>query len=97
MRLATDAIKAMAIRIMAMNNPESKALLAHLKTSLLTSRLKAMVDQASWFPAIPVLPKELDQDPWLLNCLNGTVDLRTGELWFCRKVSFSRVLASVSH
>ena len=61
MRLATDAIKAMAIRIMHMNNPESKAFLAHLKSSLSTSRLKALVDQASWSPAIPVLPKELDR------------------------------------
>ena len=48
MRLATDAIKSMAIRIISMNNPESKALLAHLKTSLSTFRLKAIVDQASW-------------------------------------------------
>src|SRR5947208_2185493 len=23
---------------------------------------------------------ELDQNPWLLNCANGTVDLKTGEL-----------------
>jgi putative DNA primase/helicase len=27
-----------------------------------------------------VLVRELDSDPWLLNCSNGTVDLRTGEL-----------------
>jgi putative DNA primase/helicase len=25
-------------------------------------------------------PDQLDSDPWLLNCVNGTVDLRTGEL-----------------
>jgi putative DNA primase/helicase len=25
-------------------------------------------------------PKEFDQDPWLLNCNNGVLDLRTGEL-----------------
>jgi putative DNA primase/helicase len=25
-------------------------------------------------------PKEFDQDPWLLNCSNGVLDLRTGEL-----------------
>jgi putative DNA primase/helicase len=31
-------------------------------------------------PVVPVLPAELDTDPWLLNCTNGTVDLRTGEL-----------------
>ena len=29
---------------------------------------------------VPVSPDDLDQDPWLINCPNGTVDLRTGEL-----------------
>ena len=29
---------------------------------------------------IPIRPIDLDQNPWLLNCPNGTVDLKTGEL-----------------
>lgn len=29
---------------------------------------------------LPVSPAELDRGPWLLNCLNGTVDLRTAEM-----------------
>jgi putative DNA primase/helicase len=29
---------------------------------------------------LPVQPHQLDTDPWVLNCANGTVDLRTGEL-----------------
>lgn len=29
---------------------------------------------------LPVKPSELDQDIWLLNCTNGTLDLRTGQL-----------------
>jgi putative DNA primase/helicase len=47
---------------------ESRALLAN------------MVELASSEPDIPVVPAELDVDPWLLNCRNGTVDLRTGGL-----------------
>lgn len=31
-------------------------------------------------PGIPVSPDELDRDPLLLNCLNGTLDLKTGKL-----------------
>jgi putative DNA primase/helicase len=31
-------------------------------------------------PGIPVLPADLDRDPWLLNVQNGTVDLRTGTI-----------------
>jgi putative DNA primase/helicase len=31
-------------------------------------------------PRIAVHPTEFDLHPWLLNCLNGTIDLRSGEL-----------------
>jgi putative DNA primase/helicase len=35
---------------------------------------------AAAFPALRCERKAFDADPWLLNCPNGTVDLRTGEL-----------------
>ena len=35
---------------------------------------------ASTEPGIVVTPDDLDADPFLLNCANGTLDLRTGEL-----------------
>src|SRR5262249_25575393 len=34
-------------------------------------RLNALLDLARSEPGIPVLPDELDADPWLLNCGNG--------------------------
>jgi putative DNA primase/helicase len=43
-------------------------------------RLRAMVSLAETEAGIPVSPDEFDADPWLLTCLSGTVDLRTGEL-----------------
>lgn len=39
----------------------------------------------------------LDRDPWLLNCLNGTVDLRTGELRAHRPADFITKLAKVKY
>jgi putative DNA primase/helicase len=42
------------------------------------SRLSAMLKLAAADSAVS--PTELDAHPWLLNCANGTVDLRTGEL-----------------
>ena len=42
--------------------------------------IDAMIDLAQSEPGIPILPKSLDTDPWLLNVLNGTLDLRTGKL-----------------
>jgi putative DNA primase/helicase len=43
-------------------------------------KINAMLDLARSEPGVSVLPGDLDRDPWLLNCNNGTLDLRTGEL-----------------
>jgi putative DNA primase/helicase len=43
-------------------------------------RLRAMLTLAQSEPGIPVLADELDADGWLLNCANGTLDLKTGTL-----------------
>jgi len=43
-------------------------------------RLSAMIDLIASEPGIPIQPDELDSDPWLFNCPNGTVDLRDGKL-----------------
>jgi putative DNA primase/helicase len=43
-------------------------------------RLRAMLTLAQSEPGIPVTPEELDADPMLLACQNGTVELRTGTL-----------------
>ena len=50
------------------------------KQSEKRERLSAMIDLARSEPGIPILPPELDSDPWLLNCKNGTLDLQTGTL-----------------
>ncbi len=41
-------------------------------------RLRAMISLAA--PDVAVTADELDADPWLFNCENGTLDLRTGDL-----------------
>lgn len=40
----------------------------------------AMIDLARSEPGVPVLADDLDENPWLLNVSNGTLNLRTGEL-----------------
>jgi len=42
------------------------------------NRIDGMLSQAK--PYLAVSMDELDRDPWDLNCANGTLDLRTGEL-----------------
>jgi putative DNA primase/helicase len=46
------------------------------KTRSITSCLESMKSE----PGVPVQPDQLDTDPFLLNVLNGTLDLRTGQL-----------------
>ncbi len=55
-----------------------KAIAKHATRSEASERLKVMVEQAQ--SELPITTAELDADPWLLNCPNGTLDLRTGEL-----------------
>jgi P4 family phage/plasmid primase-like protien len=53
----------------------------------------AAISLAQSEPGTPLSPSCLDQEPWLLNCANGTVDLRTGELRSQRRDDFLTALA----
>jgi P4 family phage/plasmid primase-like protien len=55
-----------------------KALAKHAISSESERKIKAMVELAK--PEVSILPAELDADPWKLNVLNGTIDLRGGRL-----------------
>jgi len=50
------------------------------KLSASTRGLDNILTEANTTPGINGNALEFDVDPWLLNCLNGTIDLRTGEL-----------------
>jgi putative DNA primase/helicase len=57
-----------------------KALAAWALASESEKRINSMVSLARQEPGIPILPGALDAWPWLLNCPNGTADLRSGKL-----------------
>lgn len=44
------------------------------------AKIDAAIELAKSEPGVIVQADQLDQDPWLLNVKNGTIDLRTGEL-----------------
>jgi putative DNA primase/helicase len=79
-RLAKQTIKRLARQVEQLDETQARALLAHIKSSLSMTKLKAMVECAQSEDGIAIQPEALDQDPWLLNCANGTLDLRTGIL-----------------
>jgi putative DNA primase/helicase len=57
---------------------EQKAITKWALASQSESRINAMLSQAR--PYLAVGMEDLDRDPWLVNCQNGTLDLRTGKL-----------------
>jgi putative DNA primase/helicase len=57
---------------------EQKAITKWALASQNESRINAMLSQAR--PYLAVGMEELDRNPWLVNCQNGTLDLRTGRL-----------------
>jgi P4 family phage/plasmid primase-like protien len=44
------------------------------------NQISASLELVKTEQSIPILPEQMDADPFLLNCRNGTIDLRTGEL-----------------
>ena len=54
------------------------AIAKHAIGSEAERRVNAMIGLAASEPGVPVLPAELDADPWALNLQNGTLDLKTG-------------------
>ncbi len=80
-RLAKQTIKGLARQAETLEDDGAvKAHLAHVRKSLSTAALKAMVESAQSEPGISVQPEDLDADPWVLNVHNGTLALRTRTL-----------------
>jgi len=78
-RLAADTVASVYAEAAACPDEERrKALAKHAVRSEAGSRIREMVDLAR--SKVPVRQEALDADRYLLNVLNGTVDLRTGEL-----------------
>lgn len=57
--------------------------------------IKDMIELAQSEHGIPITPAELDANHYQLNCLNGTIDLRTGKLRKHRRKDFITKLARV--
>lgn len=76
---------------------ERKAVAKWAAASESRGRLEAMVALARAEPGIPVRHTDLDADPWLLNCPNGTLDLRTGELRPHRRADLQTKRAAVAY
>jgi putative DNA primase/helicase len=80
-RRAKDTVLRIYAEVREVPDAKDRELLhRHAVVSEQASRIAAMLSLARSEPGIPVKPDYLDRDPWLLNCANGTIDLRTGTL-----------------
>lgn len=59
---------------------ERKRLTEHALKTESRRKITDMIELAKSEYGIPILPENLDQNPWLLDCNNGTLDLKTGKL-----------------
>lgn len=80
-RLAKDTVRSIYAEAAALSDePDRKRQAKHAMSSESQNRIKAMIALAQTEQGIPVTPDDLDINEWLLNCLNGIIDLRTGQL-----------------
>jgi len=80
-RLAIESARSIMQEAAALDDPDlRKALAKWSLSSESASRIAAVLSIAQNLPPIAVYSTEFDTDPYLLNCDNGTVDLRTGKL-----------------
>jgi putative DNA primase/helicase len=72
-----------------------KKLVAWEKQSEFEHRIRALISLAESEDCIPVRVEDLDRDPMLFNCQNGTLDLATGEFREHRRGDLIMKLAPV--
>lgn len=74
---------------------ERKAAVKHGLQSEKQAQLFAAIKLAESDPRLAIDASDFDSDPWLLNCRNGTVDLKTGKLRPHRREDLTTKIAPV--
>jgi P4 family phage/plasmid primase-like protien len=95
---AKDTVMKLYDGVRDLPDPQDReAFLEHAVRSESATRIAAMLSLARSEPGVPIGPDDLDRDLWLLNCLNGVVDLRAGELRPHRRDDLITRLAPVAY
>jgi P4 family phage/plasmid primase-like protien len=97
-RRAKETVRAMYDEAAATEDDAARlALVNHARKSEGVYRITAMVTLARSEPQLVARAADLDANPYLLNVLNGTVDLRTGQLLPHRREDLITQLAPVEY
>ncbi len=81
----------------ATKESEKIRIYTHAVRTEAVGKLAAMCESASSEPGIQIAPSRFDTDPWLLNCMNGMVDLRSGRILPHSREEFCAKLAPVEY
>jgi putative DNA primase/helicase len=76
---------------------QSRKLASHAIYSQSCHGLKSMIELAKTEEKITILPFKFDSDPFLLNVMNGSINLKTGELNFQRPEDYITKLCAVTY
>lgn len=95
--LAKNTVHKMYHRAQSGSGGIEKNAARHAIASEARRAIDAMVELARSESGIPILPAELDADPWLLNLENGTLNLETGKLGKYKKKDLITKLAPVKY
>lgn len=79
-RMAFETVRAIGAEARYVDGDEVKLVLSWANSSQARKKIDDMIVLARRLPGVSVTPDALDRDPWAFNVLNGTLDLRTGEL-----------------
>ena len=80
-RRAKETVRSIYAEAAAIADEKLRAAIAkHANLSESRGKIEAMVAHARSEPGIPLTVEDLDADPGLFNVVNGTLNLRTGEL-----------------
>ena len=97
-RMAKGTVKAIYVEAsQARDQSRRKNLGKHAVRSEAKARIRDMIELAKSESEVVARPDQFDADPWLLNCQNGTLDLRTGVLQKHRKSDLITKLAPVNY
>ena len=78
---AKGTVRSLPTELASIQEDEKRrAFLQHIARSEGYRWIANIVELAKSEPGVPVSSDQLDVDPWVLNVLNGTLDLRTGQL-----------------
>jgi putative DNA primase/helicase len=95
MRRAKETVRAIFAEAEKASDDEAREIVKFAMASQSAKALKALVELAQ--SELPITPLQFDTDPWLFNCQNGTLNLKTGQLLAHQRGHFITKISAVNY